>query len=149
MGLDGAGRRSGKAPARFQRLAGRPARDVAGEARGDLHALSAGPPGRRSRGRGDRLEAVGDLRRSGEPAARAEGDPPCADERPQTLAMTYADVRHTRGLLVVILLGLIFVALLAALIVFTGRRPTTSQSHSETLSVLPQRIRIRTDTNAK
>jgi TonB family protein len=63
--------------------------------------------------------------------------------------MTYADVRHTRGLLVVILLGLIFVGLLAALIVFTGKRPRSSQSPSETLSVLPQRIRIRTEPNAK
>ena len=63
--------------------------------------------------------------------------------------MTYADVRHTRGLLVVILLGLIFVGLLAALIVFTGKRPTGSRSQSETLSVLPQRVRVRTEPSAK
>ena len=63
--------------------------------------------------------------------------------------MTHADVRHTRGLLVVILLGLIFVGLVAALIVFTGKRPTSVRSQSETLSVLPQRIRIRTEPNAK
>ena len=63
--------------------------------------------------------------------------------------MTYADVRHTRGLLVVILLGLIFVALLAALIIFTGKRPTALASQSETLSVLPLRVRLRTEPNAK
>jgi TonB family protein len=63
--------------------------------------------------------------------------------------MTHADVRHTRGLLVVILLGLIFVGLLAALIVFTGKRPTATPSQSESLSVLPQRVRVRTEPNAK
>ncbi len=63
--------------------------------------------------------------------------------------MTHADVRHTRGLLVVILLGLIFLGLVAALIVFTGKRPASIRSQSETLSVLPQRIRIRTEPNAK
>jgi TonB family protein len=63
--------------------------------------------------------------------------------------MTTADVRHTRGLLVVILLGVIFVALVSALVVFTGRRTGATRNQSETLSVLPMRIRMRTEPNAK
>lgn len=63
--------------------------------------------------------------------------------------MTSAQVRHQRGLLVVILLGLIFLALLAALIFTTGKRPTASASPSESLSVLPLRIRLRTAPNAR
>ncbi|HJT15984.1 MAG TPA: SH3 domain-containing protein, partial [Thermoanaerobaculia bacterium] len=59
--------------------------------------------------------------------------------------MTTAQVRHQRGTLIVILLGLIFLALLAALIFTTGKRPPqSSTSVSETLSVLPLRIRLRT-----
>jgi len=63
--------------------------------------------------------------------------------------MTTADVRHTRGLLVVILLGAIFVALVSALVVFTGRRAGATRNQSETLSVLPMRIRMRTEPNTK
>jgi len=58
--------------------------------------------------------------------------------------MTSAQVRHRRGLLVVILLGVVFVALLAALVLTTGRRPRPQAVHAESLSVLPLRIRIRT-----
>ena len=59
--------------------------------------------------------------------------------------MTTAQVRHQRGTLIVILLGIIFLALLAALIFTTGKRPQqTTTSVSETLSVLPLRIRLRT-----
>jgi TonB family protein len=60
-----------------------------------------------------------------------------------------AQVRHHRGLLVVVLLGLIFVALLAALILTTGKHRSTSSSQLETLSVLPLRLRLRTEPNAK
>src|SRR5438552_3212109 len=63
--------------------------------------------------------------------------------------MTSADVRHTRGLLVVILLGVIFIALVSSLVVFTGRRAGATHTQSETLSVLPMRIRMRTEPNAK
>ena len=63
--------------------------------------------------------------------------------------MTTADVRHTRGLLVVILLGAIFVALVSALVVFTGRRAGATRNQSETLSVLPMRIRMRKEPNTK
>ncbi|HYS55702.1 MAG TPA: TonB family protein [Thermoanaerobaculia bacterium] len=64
--------------------------------------------------------------------------------------MTSAQVRHRRGLLVVILLGAIFVTLLSALILTTGRRPDlTAAAQSESLSVLPLRIRLRTEPSTK
>ena len=65
--------------------------------------------------------------------------------------MTSAQVRHRRGLLVVILLGAIFLALLSALIFTTGRRPDASvaAAQSESLSVLPLRIRLRTEPTTK
>ena len=59
--------------------------------------------------------------------------------------MTTAHVRHQRGTFIVILLGLVFLALLSALIFLTGRRPERRNlPTSETLSVLPLRIRLRT-----
>ena len=59
--------------------------------------------------------------------------------------MTTAHVRHQRGTFIVILLGLIFLALLSALIFLTGRRPERRNApKTETLSVLPIRIRLRT-----
>ncbi len=58
--------------------------------------------------------------------------------------MTSAQVRHHRGLLVVILLGLIFLALLAALVFTTGKKPEAVAARLENLSVLPLRMRIRT-----
>ena len=58
--------------------------------------------------------------------------------------MTSAQLRHQRGLWVVILLGVIFLTLLTALVITTGRRPKTPRVQSETLSVLPVSIRIRT-----
>jgi TonB family protein len=63
--------------------------------------------------------------------------------------MTSALVRHQRGLFVVVLLGAIFLALLAALVFTTGRRPTRSGAQSESLTVLPQRIRLRTEPKVK
>ncbi|HEY6844236.1 MAG TPA: TonB family protein [Thermoanaerobaculia bacterium] len=62
--------------------------------------------------------------------------------------MTTAQVRHQRGTFIVILLGLIFLALLSALIFTTGKRPQRAASGSETLSVLPLRIRLRTQPSA-
>lgn len=58
--------------------------------------------------------------------------------------MTSAQVRHQRGLFVVILLGLIFLALLAALVFTTGKKPEAVAARLENLSVLPLRMRIRT-----
>jgi TonB family protein len=62
--------------------------------------------------------------------------------------MTSAQVRHQRGLLVVILLGIIFLALLGALIFTSGKHPIASVAESESLSVLPLRIRLRTQPSA-
>jgi TonB family protein len=59
--------------------------------------------------------------------------------------MTTAQTRHQRGTLIVILLGLVFIGLLAALIFLTGKRPQRNgASAAESLSVLPIRIRLRT-----
>jgi TonB family protein len=63
--------------------------------------------------------------------------------------MTTAQVRHQRGLLVVILLGVVFLTLLGALIFTTGRRPQQSTDQAESLAVLPLRIRVRTEPSAK
>lgn len=62
--------------------------------------------------------------------------------------MTSPQVRHTRGLIVVILLALIFLALLAALVLTTGRHRPTRTSQAESLSVLPLRVRLRTEPKA-
>lgn len=62
--------------------------------------------------------------------------------------MTAPHTRHTRGLLVVILLGVIFLALLGLIIVNSGRRPGKPPGQSETLSVLPLRLRLRTQPSA-
>lgn len=63
-----------------------------------------------------------------------------------------ASQRHARGLFVVILLGVIFFALLTALVIFTGRKHGTggdAPAASETLTVMLPRVRIRTEPNAK
>lgn len=57
--------------------------------------------------------------------------------------------RHTRGLFVVILLGVLFFTLLALIILKTGKRRVEATTASETLTVLPARIRIRTEPNAR
>jgi TonB family protein len=58
--------------------------------------------------------------------------------------------RHTRGTFIVVVLGVIFIAILAALIFTTGKKPPTETSTpSEALSVLPMRIRLRTEPTAK
>ena len=62
--------------------------------------------------------------------------------------MPDSQTRHTRGLTVVIILGVIFFALLALLIVRSGKRPEASPVASETLSVLSLRARLRTQPTA-
>lgn len=62
--------------------------------------------------------------------------------------MTDSHSRHSRGLLVVILLGVIFFALLGLIIVNSGKRPGKPPAQSETLSVLPLRLRLRTQPSA-
>jgi TonB family protein len=62
--------------------------------------------------------------------------------------MPDAQTRHTRGLTVVIILGVMFFALLALLIVRSGKRPEAPAAASETLSVLSLRARLRTQPTA-
>lgn len=58
--------------------------------------------------------------------------------------------RHTRGLAVVIALAVIFFALLALIILKSDDRPSAeTQTARETLTVLPVRLRIRTEPNAR
>jgi len=57
--------------------------------------------------------------------------------------------KANRGLFVVIFLGVIFFALLALLLFTTGKRKPEAPPVSESLSVLPLRLRLRTEPNAK
>ena len=63
--------------------------------------------------------------------------------------MTDAQTRHSRGLLVVILLAVVFFTLLALIILKTGGKETAPATQNETLTVVPVRIRIRTEPNAR
>ena len=63
--------------------------------------------------------------------------------------MTDARTRHGRGLLVLILLALIFFALLALIILRSGKGGKVETPAAETLTVLPIRIRIRTEPQAR
>ena len=60
-----------------------------------------------------------------------------------------AEVRHTRGLIVVLILGAIFFALIAALLLTTGKHRPARTAQAETLSVLPLRLRLRTEPSAQ
>jgi TonB family protein len=62
--------------------------------------------------------------------------------------MPDAQTRHTRGLTVVIILSVIFFALLALLILRSGKPHAAPASSSETLSVLTLRLRMRTQPTA-
>src|SRR5438105_7135336 len=62
--------------------------------------------------------------------------------------MADPQTRHTRGLLVVIVLGVIFFALLTLVILHSGKRPPAPPAQSESLSVLPLRLRLRTQPTA-
>jgi len=62
--------------------------------------------------------------------------------------MPDAQTRHTRGLTIVIILGVIFFALLALLILRSGKKEEAPPSASETLSVLSLRLRMRTQPTA-
>jgi len=63
--------------------------------------------------------------------------------------MTDSQTRHGRGLLVVIGLAVLFFALLAMIILRTGGGSPEADPKLETLTVLPVRIRIRTEPNAR
>ena len=62
--------------------------------------------------------------------------------------MADPQTRHTRGLIVVIVLGVIFFALLALVILNSGKQPAATPAQSETLSTLPLRLRLRTQPSA-
>ncbi|HKO58095.1 MAG TPA: SH3 domain-containing protein, partial [Thermoanaerobaculia bacterium] len=53
------------------------------------------------------------------------------------------------GVVVLIVLGVIFLAILTLIIIKAGRSKPPVQQRAETLTVLPLRIRIRTEANAK
>ena len=60
-----------------------------------------------------------------------------------------ARTRHNRGLLVVILLGVIFFAILGAIILTPKHTGAATHATVENYTVLPLRIRLRTEPNAK
>jgi TonB family protein len=62
--------------------------------------------------------------------------------------MPDAQTRHTRGLTIVIILGVIFFALLALLILRSGKKQEAPPPSSQTLSVLSLRLRMRTQPTA-
>src|SRR5215212_8129568 len=62
---------------------------------------------------------------------------------------TTAGGKHRGGVLVVIVLGAIFLALLVLIIINAGRSRGEPPARAETLTVVPLRIRIRTEPNAK
>jgi TonB family protein len=64
--------------------------------------------------------------------------------------LTDPQTRHKRGLIAVILLALIFFAILALIILKTGgAEPEETRAQKETLTVIPMRIRLRTEPNAR
>lgn len=63
--------------------------------------------------------------------------------------MADPQTRHSRGLLVVIALAVIFFALLGMIILKSGNKAREEEKTVETLTVLPVRIRVRTEPNAR
>src|SRR4051812_7329434 len=64
------------------------------------------------------------------------------------MTSTAAPHRHTSGLVVVILLGIIFFVLLTLLVVYSGKPRPKPAAKAETLTVLPIRVRVRNAPNA-
>ena len=64
--------------------------------------------------------------------------------------MADAHTRHSRGVMVVVFLGVVFFALLALVVLKTpSQRRGPATAAAETLTVMPLRIRLRTEPNAK
>src|SRR5262249_44969673 len=57
--------------------------------------------------------------------------------------------RHSRGLLIVIALAVVFFTLLALIVINSGKHGGAPPTQAETLSVVPLHIRLRTEPNAK
>ena len=85
LGVDGPGSGEGTAPEAVRGLHRRRRHDGARRLRGDLHALPAGLPRRRSGRRGDRRAAIGRVPTGSQPDARG---PRCARLRPRSSTMT-------------------------------------------------------------
>lgn len=60
-----------------------------------------------------------------------------------------SQARGGRGLVVLVVLGVIFCGLIALIVLIAGRKRAEPPAQAETLTVLPQRARIRTEPNAK
>ncbi len=63
--------------------------------------------------------------------------------------MADAQTRHGRGLIVVIFLAIVFFALLGLIILRSGGKQREEPAALETLTVLPARVRVRTEPNAR
>lgn len=63
--------------------------------------------------------------------------------------MTDSRTRHGRGLIVVIFLAIVFFTLLGLIVFHSGEEKTDKEAALETLTVLPARIRIRTEPQAR
>jgi TonB family protein len=63
--------------------------------------------------------------------------------------MADPQTRHSRGLLVVIALAILFFALLGMIVLKSGNKTRQEEKGFETLTVLPVRIRVRTEPNAR
>lgn len=65
------------------------------------------------------------------------------------MSVTPSPVRHKRGLWIIIILSVIFFTLMGLLLLTTGRRRPEAEARSETLTVLPPKVRIRTEPNGR
>lgn len=72
-----------------------------------------------------------------------------ANDRNQPRPAAAQPKRHTAGIVVVVFFGLVFFALVGLLIFSSGHRQAALSAQSETLTVVPPRIRLRTEPNAK
>ncbi len=71
-----------------------------------------------------------------------------ADDRGRAKPASKEPKNHAAGVVVVVFLALLFFALIS-LLIFTSSRRQPLATQSETLTVLPPRIRLRTEPNAK
>lgn len=63
--------------------------------------------------------------------------------------MTEPRTRHSRGLIVIIALGVIFFTLLGLIVLKSGKDRPRQVARAETVSVLPEQMRVRTEPNAR